>query len=288
MIEVKDLEKTYPNGKQALKNLNFRIGGGVIGLVGPNGAGKTTLMRILAGLLYPTRGEVNVYGYNLNTVAGREDVKKILGYLPQEAGFHLKLTVEQEIDYMAILKGIADPATRKYQIEAALERTGLWPHRKERIRVLSGGMKRRLGIAIALLGEPKFVIVDEPTAGLDPGERVHFRNVLLELLGERTVILSTHIVEDVNQICKDLIVMHNGQVLFHDSPMNLIQQVDGRIWLTKEKPETSDAILVISQVPLDGSIAYRVCSSDPPTPDAILTTPSLEDAYLWFIHSHSP
>jgi ABC-type multidrug transport system ATPase subunit len=189
---------------------------------------------------------------------------------------------------MAILKGIADPATRKYQIEAALERTGLWPHRKERIRVLSGGMKRRLGIAIALLGEPKFVIVDEPTAGLDPGERVHFRNVLLELLGERTVILSTHIVEDVNQICKDLIVMHNGQVLFHDSPMNLIQQVDGRIWLTKEKPETSDAILVISQVPLDGSIAYRVCSSDPPTPDAILTTPSLEDAYLWFIHSHSP
>ncbi len=288
MIDVKDLEKTYPNGKQALKNLNFRIGGGITGLVGPNGAGKTTLMRILAGLLYPTRGEVNVYGYNLNTVAGRDDVKKILGYLPQEAGFHLKLTVEQEIDYMAILKGIADPAIRKYQIEAALERTGLLSHRKEQIRILSGGMKRRLGIAIALLGEPKFVIVDEPTAGLDPGERVHFRNILLELLGEHTVILSTHIIEDVNQICEDLIVMHNGQVLFHDSPMNLIQQVEGRIWLTKEKPETSDAILVISQVPLDGAIAYRVCSSDPPAPDAILTTPSLEDAYLWFIHSHSP
>lgn len=287
MIEVENLTKIYPNGKQALKGLNFQVGQGIIGLVGPNGAGKTTLMRILAGLLYPTQGRVRVYEDDLRTPLGRAGVKKYLGYLPQEVGFHTKLTIEQELDYMAILKGITDSARKKHQIEASLEKAGLLLYRKEKIQVLSGGMKRRLGIAITMLGEPKFIIVDEPSAGLDPSERVHFRNVLFELSGERIVLLSTHIIEDVSQICQDLIMIREGQILFHDSPKKLMEQVNGCIWLTTEKPEVSNTTLIISQVPFNGNMAYRVFSPNPLGPNAIPATPTLEDAYLWFMHTLS-
>lgn len=284
MIEIRELAKIYPGGKRALCALNLQIGKGMFGLVGPNGAGKTTLMRILATLLRPTEGCVRVYGHDLSTDTGRAAVRRILGYLPQEAGFHLQLSVEQELDYLAILKGFSETTSRTQQIETALERSGLEEVRRERIRTLSGGMKRRLGIAIALLGAPRLVVVDEPTAGLDPAERVRFRNLLFDLAGDRIVILSTHIIEDVSKICHDLAIIHEGSILFHGSPAELVHHVEGQVWVVPERdislvpPHT-----VISSSPGEQGAEYRVFSREPPTPLARAAVPSLEDGYLRFV-----
>lgn len=199
MIIVENVSKVYQNNKQALSNINIQIDNGMFGLIGPNGAGKTTLMRILATLLYPTTGRVQIFGHDISTPEGKKYIKSILGYLPQTTSVHLNLTIEQNLDYFAILKGIKDRTTRKVHVERVLEQTGLTQLRQDRANTLSGGMKRRLGIAITLLNNPRLIIVDEPTSGLDPAERVRFRNVLFDLAGERIVILSTHIIEDVQQ-----------------------------------------------------------------------------------------
>jgi ABC-2 type transport system ATP-binding protein len=229
VIEIEHLTKIYPSGTKAIDDLNLTIVNGMLGLVGPNGAGKTTLMRILATLLRPTSGQVRIFGYPLGRPAGQTAVRGLLGYLPQEAGYHEKLTVEQELDYMALLKGIAQSGKRKQALERAVEQAGLQAARKERVRALSGGMKRRLGIGIALLGEPRLIIVDEPTAGLDPAERAHFRQTLLELAGDRVVILSTHIIEDVSQACQDLAVLCNGKLAYRGTPSSLIQKAHANI-----------------------------------------------------------
>lgn len=284
MITITDLTKIYPGGKQALNSLNLQIDKGVFGLVGPNGAGKTTLMRILATLLRPTTGHVRVYGNDLGTPAGKAETRRILGYLPQETSLHLSLTVEQELDYLAILKNITDASERARQIGMVMERVGLSQVRRERIQTLSGGMKRRVGIAIALLGAPRLIIVDEPTAGLDPAERVHFRNVLFELAGDRIVILSTHIIEDVSQICQDLAVIREGHLLFHGSPLELVHRVEGRVWAIPE-PEINLArsASIISSRLAEDRIEYRVFSEKPPTRTSRPINPTLEDAYLWLV-----
>lgn len=288
MIEIEKLTKVYPDGKKALDSLSLRIDKGMFGLVGPNGAGKTTLMRILATLLRPTTGCVCVYGNDLDTSEGRTGTKSILGYLPQEAGFHLGLTVEQELDYLALLKNITNAAERTCQIAIALERVGLEHARKERVHTLSGGMKRRLGIAIALIGNPRLIIVDEPTANLDPAERVRFRNLLFELAGDRVVILSTHIIEDVSQICSDLAVISNGALLFRGSPQQLISQVEGQVWTVPERElEPAHCACLISSRSAEDGIEHRVFSKERPTPTSRMVNPTLEDAYLWLVQQES-
>lgn len=284
MIEIERLTKIYPNGHRALNALSLQIGQGMFGLVGPNGAGKTTLMRTLATLLRPTDGRVVIFGNDLATFRGQEGTRNLLGYLPQEAGFHLELTVEQELDYLAILKRVTHSAERARQVTEALERVGLYQARRERVRTLSGGLKRRLGIAIALLGNPRLIIVDEPTAGLDPAERVRFRNLLFELAGERVVILSTHIVEDVNQICSDLAVLRDGNLLFRGSPKELVERIDGKVWaVSNHEAKLVDGDSVISlRVTSEGG-ENHVFSDEPPTPSARPVNPTLEDAYLWLV-----
>lgn len=284
MIEIENLTKVYPGGKKALNSLCLRIDKGMFGLVGPNGAGKTTLMRILATLLCPTTGRAYVYGHDLGTPEGKAKVRGSLGYLPQEAGFHLKLTVEQELDYLALLKNITDAQERRRQVDKMLEQVGLEHVRREQVRTLSGGMKRRLGIGIALLGNPRLIIVDEPTANLDPAERVHFRNLLFQLAGDRIVVLSTHIIEDVSQICSDLAVISNGTLLFHGSPHHLISQVEGQVWIVPEQElEPEHCACLISSRAAEDGIEHRVFSKNKPTPASHIVSPTLEDAYLWLV-----
>lgn len=282
MIEIEHVTKVYPGGKRALDDFSLTVEAGVFGLVGPNGAGKTTLMRIIATLLKPTGGHVRVFGHDLNTEAGQTATRALLGYLPQEAGLHLELSVEQELDYMALLKEITDPKTRARQVAQAIERVGLQEARRQRVKTLSGGMKRRLGIAVALLDNPRLVIVDEPTAGLDPVERVRFRNLLFELAGERIVLLSTHIIEDVMQICTRLAVINAGRLLCQDSPLSLVKKIEGRVWTSPEQYKDNGAMLISTQ-PNGAGFVYRMFSASTPGPLAQPAAPSLEDAYLWLL-----
>jgi ABC-type multidrug transport system ATPase subunit len=284
MIEIDNLTKVYPNGHCALNNLHLNISQGMFGLVGPNGAGKTTLMRVLATLLRPTRGRVVVFGNDLATAKGKEMTRRLLGYLPQEIGLHQELTVEQELDYMALLKDVQPQAERMRQVSEALERVGLRSVSRERVRTLSGGMRRRLGIGVALLGNPHIIIVDEPTSGLDPSERVRFRNLLFELAGERVVILSTHIVEDINQICTDLAILRKGSIIFRGSPKELVGQLDGKLWTVSNKEgKFGDGVQVVSSRMTDAGVESRVFSSNRPVLSASPVTPTLEDAYLLLV-----
>jgi ABC-2 type transport system ATP-binding protein len=204
MIEISQLTKTYAGRVQALRGVDLQIGGtGMFGLLGPNGAGKTTLMRILAGLLRPTSGQVRVFGHDMTKPKDKLAIKALLGYLPQELGLYPDLTAREFLDYVALLKGLTDSIARRRQITERLERVRLTEVADRRLKTYSGGMKRRVGIAQALLGEPKLVIVDEPTVGLDPEERVRLRNLLGDTAHACTVILSTHIVEDISQSCND-------------------------------------------------------------------------------------
>ena len=218
-LEADDITMVYPSGKKALQNINISIESpNMIGLLGPNGAGKTTLMKLLTATLLPTSGEIRLNGKPILSV--KRELKAQLGYLPQSFGLFDELTVWQFLDYMAALKGIH----RKITIEAAMLKTHLMEHRKTCIRNLSGGMRQRLGIAQALLDEPKLLILDEPTVGLDPEERVHFRNLFSEMAQDRIVLLSTHIVEDVQSICNRVLIIKNSHILYDGNPINLIAQ----------------------------------------------------------------
>ncbi|HMA37383.1 MAG TPA: ABC transporter ATP-binding protein, partial [Chloroflexia bacterium] len=200
-VSIKQLRKIYGGKVHALDGIDLQIGPGMFGLLGPNGAGKTTLMRILAGILQPTSGTIQIGPYDGTTAGGRAAIKRILGYLPQELGVYPDLSAREFLDYIAILKGLDDPRARQARVAALLETVGLASVAARKLKTFSGGMKRRVGIAQALLAEPQLLIVDEPTAGLDPEERIRFRNLLGDLAGDRTVLLSTHIVEDVAQTC---------------------------------------------------------------------------------------
>jgi ABC-type multidrug transport system ATPase subunit len=288
MIAIQNLSKTYPNGKRALHQISLEIDKGVFGLLGPNGSGKTTLMRILVGLLKPSSGKVMILGQDISKPSAQQSLRKILGYLPQELGLHETLTVQQEIDYFAILKGFRDAKARAVQIDKALERVSLQCEHNHTVKSLSGGQKRRLGIAIALLGDPILIIVDEPTAGLDPAERVRFRNLLLDLGGERIVLLSTHIVEDVSQICNSLAVIKTGEVVFTGPVESLIARVEGYVWTTDdEKLARENSNSVISSRRTRTNVEYRLVG-DISSPKAISVSPTLEDAYLFLMNGHLP
>jgi ABC-2 type transport system ATP-binding protein len=289
MIEIKGLDKVYGSGSKAvkaLKAIDLRIGAGMFGLLGPNGAGKTTLMRILAGIVAPSGGSVRVDGHDLSTEKGKEVVKALLGYLPQELGLYPDLSARQFVDYMAILKGVNNPALRRRQVEQVLELVGLQPEASRKLKTFSGGMKRRVGIAQALVNDPRLLIVDEPTAGLDPEERIRFRNLLVDLAGERIVILSTHIVEDIGQTCRDMAVLSKGKLLFRGSPTELTQAAEGHVWTvtTQEARKPDNGLTVVSMLHMAEGVQYRLVGTSADGYDhAQLTSPSLEDGYVWLM-----
>ncbi len=285
MIEITHLTKIYPGGVQALRDVSLAVGSGMFGLVGPNGAGKTSLMRILAGLLQPSGGGARVLGNDVSTPAGRMAIKAQLGYLPQELGLYPNLTAAEFLDYMATLKGISDRSTRRRQVAEALAQVRLTEVAGRRLKTYSGGMKRRVGIAQAILGQPRLIIVDEPTAGLDPEERVRLRTLLSDLAARCTVILSTHIVEDIGHSCHALAVIDHGQVLFQGSPRQLIGQAQGQVWLVETAGERpAETLAIVSSIQLQNATQYRVLGVPGASMRASPAEPTLEDGYMWLMH----
>ena len=288
-IVIHNLTKTYGRGKgavHALQGVDLTIGEGMFGLLGPNGAGKTTLMRIVAGLVGPSGGTVSVGGHDVTTEGGKVAAKSMLGYLPQELGMYPDLSARQFVDYMAILKGSADSAGRRRSVGEALSLVGLSEVADRKLKGFSGGMKRRVGIAQALVNDPKVMIVDEPTAGLDPEERIRFRNLLVDLASDRIVILSTHIVEDISQTCRDVAVLDHGQVRFRGSPSALIAAAKGMVWQISapdgRKPD--NGFVVVSQLHMEDGVQYRVVGRGGEAyPGALAVQPSLEDSYVWLM-----
>jgi ABC-type multidrug transport system ATPase subunit len=258
----------------------------MFGLLGPNGAGKTTLMRILAGIVNPGRGSVSVEGNDLSTDAGKLGAKSLLGYLPQDLGMYLELSARQFVDYMAILKGLADPRRRAKRVAEVLDMVALQGAAHRKLKGFSGGMKRRVGIAQAIVNDPRVLIVDEPTAGLDPEERIRFRNLLVNLAADRTVILSTHIVDDIGQTCRDLAVLASGRVRFRGSPVELIEGAEGHVWnLTSTRlEEPGPGVTIVSMLHLTDGVQYRLVGEHADGhPGATAARPSLEDGYVWLM-----
>src|SRR6476659_3082577 len=227
-LQIHGVSKTYPNGVQALKNVTLTIPAGMYGLLGPNGAGKSTLMRILATLQEADSGSATLGA--LDVLTRKDEVRKTLGYLPQEFGVYPKVSAESLLDHFAVLKGITGRRARKEVVEALLQKTNLWDVRKRKLGGFSGGMRQRFGVAVALLGNPTLMIVDEPTAGLDPAERVRFLNLLSELGEKSVVLLSTHIVEDVSEICSRMALSDKGEILLEAEPARAVADLQGRIW----------------------------------------------------------
>ncbi len=291
MITIQNLTKQYNRDVQALRGIDLEIGPGMFGLVGPNGAGKTTLMRLIAGLLRPTDGRITLFGHDLASAQGKLAAKQGLGYLPQEFGFYPDLTAAQFLDYIAILKGIRSRAERERQVESVLAMVRLTDQAGRKLKQFSGGMKRRVGIAQALLGQPRLLIVDEPTAGLDPEERVRLRNLLAETASRCTVILSTHIVEDISQSCNDLAVLQAGRVLFRGSPRDLIAAARGQVWTVMTNGERIHGerpfahATIVSTVQYQDGVQYRILGEPEPEYTAVPAEPGLEDGYIWLMNS---
>ena len=227
-LTITGLSKTYPNGVKALKNLSLSIGNSMFGLVGPNGAGKSSLMRTVATLQDPDSGSIDLDGFDV--LRQKDDVRRMLGYLPQEFGVYPKISALDMLQHLAVMKGITSASERKEAIDALLQQTNLWDVRKKALSTFSGGMKQRFGIAQALLGNPRLIIVDEPTAGLDPAERNRFLNLLSSLGSDRTVILSTHIVDDVRQLCPRMAIIARGELLLEGAPSDTLAALKGKIW----------------------------------------------------------
>ncbi len=288
-ITTQQLTKIYNRNVHALRGVDLTIPTGMFGLLGPNGAGKTTLMRIFAGILHPTSGTLRVGDFDGTTERGRQSIKQILGYLPQELGMYPDLTARGFLDYIAILKGLDDAARRKRRIGELLELVSLTDVADRRLKTYSGGMKRRVGIAQALLNDPSLLIVDEPTAGLDPEERIRFRNLLVQLGGDRVVLLSTHIVEDIAQTCQRLAVMKSGQIVFQGALADLVQAAHGYVWEIAAAPgaQPQGAFAVVSTVHRGATAHYRVVGDAARQPGAIAVEPGLEDAYVLLMRDQS-
>jgi ABC-2 type transport system ATP-binding protein len=283
-IEINHLTKIYRGDVYALNDLSLVIQPGTFGLVGPNGAGKTTLMRILVGILHPTHGTVQVGQYTGANKQGRTAIKQLLGYLPQELGMYPDLSAYEFLDYVGLLKGLRDRRTRRQRVELLLETVILGDVARRKIMTFSGGMKRRLGIAQALINDPQVLIVDEPTAGLDPEERIRFRNLLSNLGGNRTVLLSTHIVEDIAQTCQQLAVLKEGKILFQGTVSQMIEETRGNVWtITSAGAKPEGNVMVVSTLNMGASVQYRVVGVPSPQAGMASVEPSLEDSYVWFM-----
>jgi ABC-type multidrug transport system ATPase subunit len=279
-IEITGLEKTYRGGISALDGLNLSIPTGMYGLLGANGAGKTTLMRILAGVLPASAGSVRIGGHDLSSRAGRTTVKRNLGYLPQELGVYPDLSATEFLDYIALLKGIDHRQHRRAKIGELLDLVGLSDVAGRKLKGFSGGMKRRVGIAQALLAEPQLLIVDEPTAGLDPQERIRFRSLLAGLAADRTVLLSTHIVDDIAQTCSRLAVLAAGHVVFAGQTDDLTEAARGKVWTLLTSGQAPPTGIVAGALQQPGGVQYRLVADTAPDPTASVANPTLEDGYL--------
>ncbi|MGX7668457.1 ABC transporter ATP-binding protein [Flavobacterium pedocola] len=278
---IKNLQKTYGNGVKAIDGISLEIHNGMFGLLGPNGAGKSSLMRTLVGLQSADSGQILFNG--VNVLENPDFIKKQLGFLPQDFGVYPKVSAYDLLNHLAVLKGVTDSKERKDQILSLLEKVNLFTHRKKEVHTFSGGMRQRFGVAQSLLGNPKIIIVDEPTAGLDPEERNRFNSLLSEIGEDRIVILSTHLVEDVRNLCSKMAIMNEGKVLLQGNPTDLIQRLEGKIWrkqiqkqeLTYFKNEYS----VISSQFTAGKMNINVFSGQPLF-DFQSVNPGLEDVYF--------
>ncbi len=281
-LVIENLNKTYGNGVQALNNVSLTIEQGMFGLLGPNGAGKSTLMRTIATLQEADSGSIMLDG--MDVLRQKEEMRKVLGYLPQEFGVYPKVTAEAMLDHIASLKGLNDKKQRSETVSALLQKVNLYDVRKKNLGTYSGGMKQRFGIAQALLGSPKIIIVDEPTAGLDPTERNRFHNLLSEI-GENTiVILSTHIVEDVTNLCSDMAIICKGEVISQGHPAQLVAELDGKIWVKviekDELPQYQSQYKVINTQLKSGKTQIHVLSDLEPDPSFARAESDLEDVYF--------
>ena len=282
MLELKNVTHIYPNGTRALDDVSLSIPKGMFGLLGPNGAGKSTLMRTVATLQTPTQGEI--YFGELDILREPEKLRETLGYLPQDFGVYPRVSAYDMLDHMAILKGVASAADRKATVETLLVQTNLWDVRKKAIAGFSGGMRQRFGIAQALIGNPELIIVDEPTAGLDPEERNRFLNLLAEIGENVVIILSTHIVEDVSDLCPRMAVIANGRIELEGAPLDLIEKTRGTIWSKTVKREDLEAHRakydVISTRLFAGSTVIHILSSVDPGDGFKAVRGGLEDVYF--------
>jgi ABC-type multidrug transport system ATPase subunit len=278
---IKNLQKTYSNGVRAINNISLEIGNGIFGLLGPNGAGKSSLMKTIVGLQTADSGAIIFNGTAISSDGAH--IKKHLGFLPQDFGVYPKVSAYDLLTHLAILKGVLHAAERKEQVLALLDKVNLFQHRKKEVYTFSGGMRQRFGVAQALLGDPKIVIVDEPTAGLDPEERNRFNNLLSEIGEEIIIILSTHLVEDVRNLCGKMAIMSNGTVLAHGDPAVLIRELDGRLWQKQiaksELAHYKDNLTVLSSQFIGGKMSIRVLADNLPV-NFHSTSPTLEDVYF--------
>lgn len=285
MIQIEGLSKKYRGNKWALQDVNLTFSEGMIGLLGPNGAGKSTLMRILATLASPTTGIATIQGVPLTKA---DEIRKMIGYLPQQFQVYPQITGEDYLDYVAVMKGMKDVKERKAEIAKLLEQVNLVDKAKKKVKTYSGGMKRRLGIAQALLGSPEVLIVDEPTAGLDPEERVRFRNLLTRFSIGRVVLLSTHIVADIESNCRQAAVIDKGHVLFSGELKQLQQYGEGKVWeatVSQEQFALLDPMNVISTHRQDEDMVCRVIGTPPVGMRVKYLSPTLEDGYLSLLRS---
>ncbi|WP_424961535.1 ABC transporter ATP-binding protein [Ekhidna sp.] len=286
-LTISNLSKTYSNGVKALNDVSLDIPTGMFGLLGPNGAGKSSLMRTIATLQEPDTGSIMLG--DLDVLREKDEVRKILGYLPQEFGVYPKVSAEVLLDHLAVLKGVANSKERKELVESLLHKTNLWQARKKNLGGYSGGMKQRFGIAQALLSNPKLIIVDEPTAGLDPAERNRFLNLLSELGENTVVILSTHIVDDVKELCTSMAIINLGTVLYQGSPANALEEVAGKVWKKKiekvELEQYQSDFTVISDRLIAGKPEIHVLSDTKPDASFEAVEADLEDVYFSHILS---
>lgn len=285
-IAIQDLTQIYRNGNRALKDINLEINNGMFGLLGPNGAGKSTLMKILVTLMKPSQGKIFVNDFDLQK--HRKQVRSILGYLPQDFRFFAKLSTWEFLDYSARLAGLRDSKKRSSEVDAMLEQVGLFEVRDRKANKLSGGMKRRLGIAQALIGDPKIIIVDEPTTGLDPDERIRFRNLLSKMTEkEMIIILSTHIVGDISSTCNDMALLNKGQLVFNGSPDQLIEMAKGHVFQVTvpnvDFERINEEYNVISTIPSVNGWEMQIVADELPEMPSKLVDPNLEHAYVYFM-----
>jgi len=286
-LNIDNISKTYPNGVQALKNVSIEIGNGIFGLLGPNGAGKSTLMRTIAALQDADSGTIMLG--DVDVEKDKQGLREMLGYLPQEFGVYPKVSAIDLLDHMAVMKGITDAKRRKEQVDSLLYQVNLWESKDQKLGTFSGGMKQRFGIAQALLGDPKIIIVDEPTAGLDPMQRNRFHNLLSEIGENVVVILSTHIVDDVSDLCNDMAIILNGELKLAGKPLELIKKLDEKVWqglVEKDVAESlkDDERLISSRLYM-GKVKIRLLSDEEPESGFTISDPEIEDLYFATINN---
>ena len=290
-LTINDLTKTYKNGVKAIDNLNLEIGTGMFGLLGPNGAGKSSLMRTIATLQSPDSGSIQ-FG-DINVLEDKMALRKVLGYLPQSFGVYPKMSAEKLLDYFATLKGVSLKSDREALVKEVLEITNLYEVRKKHVAGYSGGMKQRFGIAQLLLNNPKLIIVDEPTAGLDPAERHRFLNVLREVGTNCTVIFSTHIVDDVKELCNEMAILNGGRILQHTTPIEATDEIKGQIWtkiIERDDLESMEAAynVLSSNYNQDNTLNIRIHAIEKPADDFLLANPQLDDVYFIALKRDEP